>query len=176
MLNLIHAGTTPATWISPFFFDLIIADESHRSIYNIYSQVVRYFYGLTLGLTATPRDHVDHDTFALFECQSHDPTFAYGFDEAIEHDPPYLCNFEVLNVRTKFQVQGIRGPQLGEGEREQIELEGMDPEGIDFEGTDLEQKVTNSGTNAVIVREFMEESIKDPTGTLPGKSIIFAYQ
>lgn len=174
MLNLIHAGTTPATWISPFFFDLIIADESHRSIYNTYQQVVRYFHGLTLGLTATPRDHVDHDTFALFECHAGDPTFAYGFEEAVNHDPPYLCDFEMLNVRTKFQVQGIRGPQLGGGEREQLELEGLDPDSIDFEGTDLEQKVTNSGTNALIVREFMEESIKDPGGTLPGKSIFFA--
>lgn len=174
MLNLIHAGTTPATWISPFFFDLVIADESHRSIYNVYQQVVRYFYGLTLGLTATPRDHVDHDTYSLFDCHTGDPTFAYSFDEAVNHDPPYLCEFEVLNVRTKFQVQGIRGPQLGGGEREQLELEGLDPDSIDFEGTDLEQKVTNSGTNAVIVREFMEESIKDPGGTLPGKSIFFA--
>ncbi|MFN2400154.1 MAG: DEAD/DEAH box helicase family protein [Gemmatimonadaceae bacterium] len=174
MLNLIHAGTTPGAWISPFFFDLIIADESHRSIYNIYQQVVRYFHGLTLGLTATPRDHVDHDTFALFDCHTHDPTFAYSFDEAVRHDPPYLCDFEVLRVRTKFQVQGIRGPQLDESEREQLEFQGLDPESIDFEGTDLEQKVTNSGTNAIIVREFMEECIKDPTGTLPGKSIFFA--
>jgi type I restriction enzyme R subunit len=174
MLNLIHAGTTPATWISPFFFDLIIADESHRSIYNTYKQVVSYFHGLTLGLTATPRDQIDHDTFTLFDCPSGEPTFAYTFDEAINHDPPYLCNFEVLNVRTKFQVQGIRGPALNEPEREQLSLEGIDPDTIDFEGTDLELKVTNSGTNALIVREFMEESIKDPSGTLPGKSIIFA--
>jgi type I restriction enzyme R subunit len=174
MLNLIQAGTTPATWISPFFFDLIIADESHRSIYNTYQQVVRYFHGLTLGLTATPRDHVDHDTFALFDCQTRDPTFAYGFDEAIRHDPPYLCDYEVLKVRTKFQVEGIRGPKLDESGREQLALEGLDPDTVDFEGTDLEQKVTNSGTNALIVREFMEESIKDPSGTLPGKSIIFA--
>lgn len=174
MLNLIHAGTTPSTWISPFFFDLIIADESHRSIYNIYQQVVRYFYGLTLGLTATPRDHVDHDTFALFDCHTGDPTFAYSYNEAVHHEPPYLCDFEVLKVRTKFQVEGIHGPALDEPEREQLALEGLDPEDIDFEGTDLEQKVTNSGTNAVIVREFMEEGIKDPTGTLPGKSIFFA--
>ena len=96
MLNLIQAGTTPSTWISPFFFDLVIADESHRSIYNTYQQVVRYFHALTLGLTATPRDHVAHDTFALFDCDTHDPTFAYGFDEAIAHEPPHLCNFEVL--------------------------------------------------------------------------------
>src|SRR6266540_3257247 len=174
MLNLIQAGTTPATWMSPFFFDLVIADESHRSIYNIYQQVVRYFHGLTLGLTATPRDHVDHDTFTLFDCPAGEPTFAYGFDEAVRHDPPYLSDFEVLNVRTKFQVEGIRGPRLDEPEREQLALGGLDPDAIDFEGTDLEQKVTNSGTNAVIVREFMEECIKDPTGTLPGKSIFFA--
>lgn len=174
MLNLIQGGTTPSTWVSPFFFDLIIADESHRSIYNIYQQVVRYFYGLTLGLTATPRDHVDYDTFTLFDCPPGEPTFAYGFDEAVGHDPPYLCDFEVLKVRTKFQVEGIRGPKLEPPEREQLELEGLDPDAIDFEGTDLEQKVTNSGTNALIVREFMEESIKDPSGTLPGKSIFFA--
>jgi type I restriction enzyme R subunit len=174
MLNLIQAGTTPATWISPFFFDLIVADESHRSIYNIYKQVVSYFHGLTLGLTATPRDQIDHDTFALFDCQTGDPTFAYTYDEAIRHNPPYLCDFEVLKVRTKFQVEGIRGRQLSDGEREQLELEGFEPDNINYEGTDLEQIVTNSGTNALIVREFMEESIKDPGGTLPGKSIIFA--
>jgi len=80
----------------------------------------------------------------------------------------------VLNIRTHFQVDGIRGRQMEKSEREQLELEGFDPETIDFEGTDLEQKVVNSGTNALIVREFMEESIKDPTGTLPGKSILFA--
>ena len=90
------------------------------------------------------------------------------------HDPPYLCDFEVLNVRTKFQVEGIRGPRLDEPEREQLVLEGLDPDALDFEGTDLEQKVTNSGTNALIVREFMEEAITDAAGTLPGKSIIFA--
>ncbi|HEV8355602.1 MAG TPA: DEAD/DEAH box helicase family protein [Gemmatimonadales bacterium] len=174
MLNSIHAGTTPATWISPFFFDLIIADESHRSIYNTYQQVVRYFHGLTLGLTATPRDHVEHDTFALFDCSTGDPTFAYGFEEAVRHDPPYLCDFEVLKVRTKFQVEGIRGPELDDQKREQLVLEGLDPDAIDFEGTDLEQKVTNSGSNAVIVRELMEEAIKDPSGTLPGKTIVFA--
>jgi type I restriction enzyme R subunit len=174
MLNLIEAGTTPEMWISPFFFDLVIADESHRSIYNTYQSVVKYFHALTLGLTATPRDQLSHDTFALFDCPTGDPTFAYGYEDALRHDPPYLCDFEVLKVRSKFQVEGIRGPKLDGGQREQLTIEGMDPDTIDFEGTDLELKVTNSGTNAIIVREFMEECIKDQTGTLPGKSIIFA--
>jgi type I restriction enzyme R subunit len=117
---------------------------------------------------------VTHDTFALFDCPANLPTFAYSYDEAVAHDPPYLCEFEVLKVRSKFQIEGIRGPRLDQPEREQLELEGLDPDMVDFEGTDLEAKVTNSTSNAVIVREFMEESIKDSSGTLPGKSIIFA--
>jgi type I restriction enzyme R subunit len=174
MLGLIEAGTTPDKWISPFFFDLVIADESHRSIYNAYKSVVQYFHGLTLGLTATPRDQVTHDTFDLFDCPQGEPTFAYSYDEAVSHDPPYLCEFEVLKVRTRFQVEGIRGPELEVPQQEQLAMEGFDPDTIDFEGTDLELKVANSGTNALIVREFMEEAIKDPSGTLPGKTIIFA--
>ncbi len=174
MLNLIEAGTTPDRWISPHFFDLVVADESHRSIYNIYRHVVDYFAAVKLGLTATPRDHVDHDTFKLFECPPGDPTFAYTFQEAVEHEPPYLCDFEVLKVRSKFQLEGIRGRVLPPVVQERLEAEGRDLGEIDFEGTDLEFKVTNSGTNAVIVREFMEECIKDPSGTLPGKSIFFA--
>ena len=174
MLNLIHGGVMPHTWISPFFFDLIVADESHRSIYNVYKQVLDYFHGIKLGLTATPRDHVDHDTFGLFDCEPGVPTFAYSFQEAVEHDPPYLSDFEALKVRSKFQLEGIKGKTLPADEQFELLAEGKDLESIDFEGTDLERKVTNAPTNAVILREFMEECIKDPSGTLPGKSIIFA--
>lgn len=174
MLNLIESGTTPETWISPHFFDLIIADESHRSIYNIYRQVLDYFHALKIGLTATPTAHIDHDTFRLFECDAHDATFAYTFEDAIAHEPPYLCDFEVLKVRSQFQLEGIKGEALGDAVKKKLVAEGLAPEDLDFEGTDLERKVTNAGTNALIIREFMEECIKDPTGTLPGKSILFA--
>jgi type I restriction enzyme, R subunit len=174
MLNLIEKGTEPGTYISPFFFDLVIADESHRSIYNVYQAVLDYFATIKIGLTATPTDFVDHDTFRLFECEQADPTFAYTFDEAVAHIPPYLCNYEVLKVRSKFQLEGIHGKLLKPQEQTRLIAEGNDLGEIDFEGTQLERKVTNSGTNGLIVREFMEESIKDPTGTLPGKTIIFA--
>ena len=174
MLNLIQAGTTAKSYISPFFFDVVIADESHRSLYNVYKQVLGYFCAVRLGLTATPKDHVDHDTFKLFDCAVHDPTFAYSYEEAVEHDPPYLNDFEVLRVRSKFQLEGIEGGTLAPSVQKQLIAEGQDIEEIDFEGTDLERKVTNAGTNALIVREFMEESIKDPSGVLPGKSIFFA--
>ncbi len=174
MLNLIQKGENKADWISPHFFDVVVADESHRSIYESYKQVLDYFNAIKLGLTATPQDKIDHDTFALFDCDANEPNFAYTYEEAVEHDPPYLCNFEVLKVRSKFQLEGIRGSALPEPVQRHLVAEGKDIEDIDFEGTDLEQKVTNAGTNGVIVREFMEECIKDPSGTLPGKSIIFA--
>jgi len=174
MLNMIEAGTTPESWISPFFFDAVIADESHRSIYNKYKSVMDYFNAIKLGLTATPRDHIDHDTFRIFECDANDPTFAYAYEEAVIHKPPYLCDFEVLKVRSKFQLEGIKGSVLPAPVQKQLIIDGMDVEDIDFEGTDLEKKVSNSGTNALILREFMENSIKDESGVLPGKTIIFA--
>jgi type I restriction enzyme, R subunit len=174
MLNVIEKGTKPRDWVSPHFFDVIIADESHRSIYNVYKSVMDYFNCLTIGLTATPKDHIDHDTFKLFECDVHDPTYAYSYDEAVKNDPPYLCDFEVLKVRSKFQLEGIKGGTLPPAIQKKLIAEGKDIEDIDFEGSDLERKVTNAGTNALVVREFMEECIKDPTGTLPGKTIVFA--
>ncbi|MBU1049735.1 DEAD/DEAH box helicase family protein [Candidatus Bipolaricaulota bacterium] len=174
MLNLIQNGTTPQTYISPFFFDVVIADESHRSIYNVYENVLKYFSAIKIGLTATPTDFVEHDTYDLFDCKLRDPSFAYSFDEAIAHIPPFLCDYEVLKVRSKFQLEGIHGKTLKRQEQRKLIALGKDLEEIDFEGTELERKVTNSGTNGLIVREFMEESIKDPSGTLPGKTIIFA--
>ena len=173
MLNVIQSIDSQRNYISPFFFDVIIADESHRSIYNTYRQVLDYFHAIKIGLTATPTDRIDHDTFSLFECDQGQPTYAYTYEEAIQHVPPYLCDFEVLNVRSKFQIEGIRGETLTEEQQESLKLQGIDPDDVDFEGTDLEKKVTNSGTNAVIVREFMEECIKDSSGIVPGKSIFF---
>jgi len=170
MLNMIEKEDGP----SPFFFDLIIADESHRSIYNIYQNVLSYFHALQLGLTATPTDRLEHDTFELFNCETGVPDFAYSYAEAVNHTPPYLCDFEVLKVRSKFQLEGIKGERLPSPTQKKLIAEGRDPKEIDFEGTDLERKVSNSGTNGLIVREFMEESIKDSDGVLPGKSIFFA--
>lgn len=174
MLPLIQRGILPESWISPHFFDVIIADESHRSIYNIYKEALNYFNALKIGLTATPTDRIEHDTFELFDCAMHLPTFAFSYEEAVKNEPPYLCDYEVLNVRSKFQLDGIRGDALSEEEQRRLAEEGIDIEDVDFEGTDLEKKVTNAGTNALILREFMEECIKDDSGTIPGKSIIFA--
>lgn len=170
MLNIIRDEKNA---LSPHFFDLIIVDESHRSIYNTYGEILDYFNTITLGLTATPTDVIDHNTFTLFECEDGVPTFAYSYDEAINHNPPYLCGFKVLKIRTKFQDEGINRRTISLEDQQQLLHEGKDVEEINFEGSELEKNVTNRGTNALIVREFMEECIKDPNGVLPGKSIFF---
>ncbi|MBU1862786.1 MAG: DEAD/DEAH box helicase family protein, partial [Candidatus Omnitrophica bacterium] len=171
MLNLIQQEDCP---LNPHYFDMIIADESHRSIYNVYKNIFDYFDAIQLGLTATPKDAIEHNTFQLFDCEDGLPTFAYSYEEAITNVPPYLSDFEVLKLRTKFQQEGINSETIAEAEKKKLLQEGEDPDEFSFEGTELEKKVTNKGTNAVIVREFMEESIKDPNGVLPGKTIFFA--
>lgn len=159
--------------LSPHFFDLIVVDESHRSIYNVYQEVLDYFNTITLGLTATPTDVIDHNTFELFECEDGVPTFAYSYEEAIDHIPPYLSNFQVMKIKTKFQDEGISKRTISLEDQKKLILEGKEIEEINYEGSDLEKKVINKGTNALIVKEFMEECIKDPNGVLPGKTIFF---
>jgi type I restriction enzyme R subunit len=160
--------------ISPGFFDMVIADESHRSIYKRYKEILDHFDANQLGLTATPVEYIDRNTFQLFETESGDPTFNYTLEEAVNNEPSYLVNFKVLSIQSRFQLEGIKAGQLPLQIQKKLIEEGKDLEEIDFEGTDLEKRVTNSGTNELIVREFMEQCIKDETGTRPGKSIFFA--
>ncbi len=159
--------------ISPHYFDLIIIDESHRSIYNTYGEILQYFKAITVGLTATPTDVIDHNTFKLFHCDDGLPTFAFTYEEAVNHIPPYLCTFQVMKIQTKFQVDGISKRTITLEDQKSLILEGKEVEEINFEGSQLEKQVINKGTNALIVKEFMEECIKDPQGVLPGKTIFF---
>jgi type I restriction enzyme R subunit len=170
MLNVIR---NEGKSLSPHFFDLIVVDESHRSIYNTYQEILDYFNTITLGLTATPTDVIDHNTFQLFECEDGVPTFAYSYEEAVTHIPPFLSNFQVMKIKTKFQEEGINKRTISLEDQQKLLLEGKEIEEINYEGTEIEKKVINRGTNALIVREFMEESIKDANGVLPGKTIFF---
>jgi type I restriction enzyme, R subunit len=170
MLNIIR---DEAQKLSPHFFDFIVVDESHRSIYNTFGEVLDYFKTITLGLTATPTSIIDHNTFALFQCEDGLPTFAYTFEEAVNNQPPYLCNFQVMKIQTKFQMEGISKRTISLEDQKKLILQGKEVEEINFEGTQLEKQVINKGTNILIVREFMEEAIKDANGVLPGKTILF---
>ncbi|MGB3222810.1 MAG: DEAD/DEAH box helicase family protein [Desulforhopalus sp.] len=176
----IHLATYPGMMtlykkLSPGYYDLIIADESHRSIYDAssYGGIFDYFDAMLVGLTATPTDYIDHNTFKLFNCPEDSPTFYYGYDEAVRDK--YLVPYRPVHVaRTCFQIEGLKPGDLPEEVKSQIKKQGIDPEQFSFEGSDLERKVTNTGTNDAIVREFMDNAIKDAVGTLPAKSIIFA--
>lgn len=86
MLNIIREDIQR---LSPHSFDLILIDESHRSIYNTYGEVLDYFKTINLGLTATPTEIIDHNTFRLFDCEDGLPSYAYTFEEAVKNTPPY---------------------------------------------------------------------------------------
>ena len=170
MLNIIRDETKV---LSPHFFDFIVIDESHRSIYNTYGEVLDYFKTINLGLTATPTDMIDHNTFNLFDCEDGLPSFAYTFEEAVNNLSPYLCNFQVMKIQTKFQMDGISKRTITLDDQKKLILDGVDVEEINFEGSQLEKQVINQGTNTLIIKEFMEECIKDVNGVLPGKTIFF---
>ena len=151
MLNIIRDESQQ---LSPHFFDFIVVDESHRSIYNTYKEVLDYFKTITLGLTATPTDIIDHNTFQLFRCEDGLPTFAYTFEEAINNVPPYLCSFQVMKIQTRFQMEGISKRTISLEDQKKLLLEGKEIEEINFEGSQLEKQVINKGTNALIVKKL----------------------
>ena len=138
MLNVIRHEKKS---LSPHFFDLIVVDESHRSIYNTYQEILDYFNTITLGLTATPTDVIDHNTFQLFECEAGIPTFAYSYEEAVNHMPPFLSNFQVMKIKTKFQNEGINKRTISLEDQQKLMLEGKEIEEINYEGTEIEKKV-----------------------------------
>lgn len=156
------------------FFDLLIADESHRSIYNRYRDLFRYFDCLQIGLTATPVKLVHRNTYQLFGCQDQDPTAHFSYEEATQSQPPYLVPFKVYKTTTQFQREGIKYSQMTEEQREQLEETEGDPTAIDFEAAQIDRQIFNKDTNRAILRNLMENGIRDASGSRPGKSIIFA--
>jgi len=157
---------------TPADFDVIIADECHRSIYNKFTDVLAYFDAVQIGLTATPADLIERDTFKFFDCEGKSPTFLYPFDDAVQDGN--LVDYNVYSAQTRFQRRGIKGIDLTEEEKEILREKGIDPDNLNFEGTDLERKVTNKDTLRAQWEEFMEYALSDKSGQLPGKSIVFA--
>ena len=157
---------------SPGFFDLIIFDEVHRSIFNKYNEVIQYFDARMIGLTATPAQFIDRDTFRTFDCPDGMPTYLYTYRQAI--DEGYLVDYSLYAARTKFQNFGIRGPELTEEQRNSLIELGIDPDELDFEGTQLEKDVSNRDTLRKQWEELIYVCIKDRSGQLPGKTILFA--
>jgi type I restriction enzyme, R subunit len=173
----IYLATYPAMMeayqsYDPGFFDLIIADESHRSIYNYYGDLFKYFDCLQVGLTATPVGFINRNTFRLFNRVNGDATAEYSLERAIEEG--WLVPYETYKVTTAFLREGIRYDQLTEEQKRQIEEDGIDPDLVDHDQSQIDKVVFNKDTNRMILRNLMENGIRDAFGQRIGKSIIFA--
>lgn len=154
------------------YFDLIVADESHRSIYNIYGDIFKYFDALEVGLTATPVEMVSRSTCQLFGCDYKKPTANYPLELAISDGN--LVPYKVVSYTTQFLRDGIKSEKLTEEQIAELEDQGIDPNELDFEASQIDEAVKNKDTNRHILRNLMEKGLRDADGQLPGKSIIFA--
>ena len=157
----------------PGFFQLLIADESHRGIYNHYRDLFRYFDCLQVGLTATPVEFIARNSYQLFDCGNQDPTFHYDLDTAVTEG--FLVPHEVVTHTTQFLRDGIKYAQLSEAQRQELEEEGDDdPSTLDYDAETIDKQIFNQDTNRIILRNLMEQGIRDATGQRLGKTIIFA--
>jgi type I restriction enzyme R subunit len=157
---------------SPGFFDVIIFDEAHRSLFKRFTEVIEYFDARMIGLTATPASFIDRDTFRLFGCDANLPTFLYDYSQAVREG--FLVDFTLYQAHTSFQRKGIKGVDLSEEDRNALAEQGIDPDSLDYEGTDIEVEVTNKDTLRKQWEEIIETCLKDQSGQLPGKTIVFA--
>lgn len=142
------------------FFDLIIADESHRSIYNRYKALFDYFDALKVGLTATPVKFISRNTFQMFDCANTQPTFEFGMDKAIESEPAYLVPFKVKDVTTEFLREGIHYNQLSEEQKKQLEDDlGEDvAKQTTIKGSQIGKKIFSESTDTFILEKNLMEN------------------
>ena len=156
-------------------FDLVICDEAHRSIYNKYRDIFNYFDAPLVGLTATPKDEIDKNTYEVFELENGVPTYGYELAQAVQDG--YLVDFMSVETKLKFIEQGIAYDDLPEDEREVYENTFQDENG------DLPEKIMSSALNEWVFNEdtirqvlhvLMTEGIKIDYGQKLGKTIIFA--
>src|SRR5699024_6617169 len=154
------------------FFDLIIADESHRSIYNIYGDIFKHFDALQIGLTATPVEMISRSTTELFGCERHIPTANYPIEQAVADG--YLVPYQLVAHTTKFMREGIHADKLTAEQLKQLEDQGYDIADIEFDSKVMDTQVFNKDTNRQVLRNLVDYGIKLADGETLGKSIIFA--
>lgn len=154
-------------------FDLIIIDEAHRSIYQRYKDVFEYFDAKVLGLTATPRDDIDRNTYEIFHLENNAPTYAYEYEEAVRDG--YLVPYNRIETVLEFPSDGIDYDDLPPEEKERFnQIFGPESEDIDISGSDINRWVYSQSTIDIVIEQFMERGIKNSSGNEIGKTIVFA--
>lgn len=156
-------------------FDVIIFDEIHRSVYNKYKAIFDYFDGIKIGLTATPKESTDKNTYELFGLPFGNPTYNYDLEQAIADG--FLVPYKSYSVQTQFQREGIKYQDLSEEDKKEYEEKFGDPTTGEFpdeiESTALDQWLFNSNTVDLILQTLMEMGIRVDEGNQLGKTIIF---
>ena len=156
-------------------FDLVICDEAHRSIYNKYRDIFNYFDAPLVGLTATPKDEIDKNTYEVFELENGVPTYGYDLAQAVQDG--YLVDFMSVETTLKFIQQGIVYDELSEEDKQAYEdtfedENGELPESI--ASSALNEWIFNEDTIREVLHILMTQGLKIDYGNKLGKTIIFA--
>lgn len=162
---------------TPAHFDLIIVDEAHRSIFKKYKAIFDYFDARVVGLTATPKDEVDRNTYDFFEVERGVPTYVYEYATAVEQDH-FLVPYYNIEVATRFLREGIAYDDLSEEDKQRYDDDWEEAYGAnapDFTpSSKLYKWVFNEQTCDTVLQDLMENGIKVEGGERIGKTIIFA--
>lgn len=173
-LGQIVIGTLPtiASQLERFgtgYFDLVVTDECHRSIYNVYRDLLNHFDAIHIGMTATPNlGHYEfvndkekklvRNTYEFYKCWNHaiqtgEPTFAYGIVEGIKDG--FLANYQIYLAKSRITTEGVTF------------------EGVDYKPSELERTITIESRNRLMVQEYKEME-RQRGGDHMKKSILFA--
>ncbi|MBA3684501.1 MAG: DEAD/DEAH box helicase family protein [Planctomycetes bacterium] len=174
MMGLIDETRDGLRRFGPGYFDLIVIDEAHRSVFQKYRAIFDYFDSLLVGLTATPKDEVDRNTYGLFDLESGVPTDAYDLEEAVRDG--FLVPPKSVSVPLKFQREGIAYKNLSPEEQEEWDrLEWEDDEVPDEVGADAINKwLFNQDTVDKVLAHLMTRGQTVAGGDRLGKTILFA--
>lgn len=175
MLNLIEEMGESGRRFGPGHFDLVIVDEAHRSIYRRYRAIFRWFDSLLVGLTATPKDEIDKNTYSMFDLDTGMPTDAYPLEEAVQDG--FLVPMRAVSVPLKFQREGIAYDQLSDEEKEAWDTaewgeEDGPPDRVEAEA--VNKWLFNQDTVDKVLRHLMTHGMRVEGGDRLGKTIIFA--
>ncbi|HVM95554.1 MAG TPA: DEAD/DEAH box helicase family protein, partial [Candidatus Acidoferrales bacterium] len=175
MMNLIDETADGKRLFGVGHFDLVVIDEAHRSVYRKYGAIFDYFDSLLVGLTATPKDEVDRDTYRLFGLQRGLPTDAYGLDEAVSDG--YLVPPRAVSIPLKFVRDGVRYDDLTDEEKEQWDAIEWDEDGNiprQVDAPSINKQLFNADTIDKVLEHLMTHGLKVAAGDRLGKTIIFA--
>jgi type I restriction enzyme R subunit len=175
MMGLINQGAGDERRFGPGYFDLVVIDEAHRSVYQKYRGIFSWFDALLVGLTATPKDDIDHNTYRLFHLEDGVPTDAYPLEEAV--DEGYLVPPRSVAVPLKFVDRGIRYDELTEEEKDEWDSREWDDDGdvpTAVAADAINKWLFNEDTVDKMLGTLMVQGHKVAGGDRLGKTIIFA--